>query len=248
MRQVFVIGIGAGDPDQVTVEAVKALGRLDVAFLVDKGDEKAELVDLRRELLRRYAPGARVVTVADPERDRASAAYPEAVGDWRRRRAAAYGALIRDALGDDGRGGFLAWGDPALFDSTIGVLDDVRDVLFAYTVVPGVSSVSALAARHRVGLNRVGRAVQITTGRRLAEEGMPDGVDDLVVMLDARHAYRGVSDDVDIFWGAYLGTPDEILRSGRLRDVAADIDAVRAGARARKGWIMDTYLLRRRDA
>ena len=47
--------------------------------------------------------------------------------------------------------------------------------------------------------------------------------------------------------GAYLGGPDEILRAGRLPEVAADIDATRAAARARKGWIMDTYLLRRRD-
>jgi precorrin-6A synthase len=251
MRQVLVIGIGAGDPDQLTIEAVKALGRLDVAFLVDKGDENRELVDLRRGLLRRYAPRARVVTVADPARDRDAAmhatAYPTAVGDWRRRRAAVYESLIRDEVADGGCGGFLAWGDPALFDSTIGILEEIRGVPFQYAVIPGVSSVSVLAARHRTGLNRVGRAVQITTGRRLAAEGMPAGVDDVVVMLDAHAAYRQVTDDVDVYWGAYLGTPDEVLRAGRLRDVAADLDAVRDRSRARKGWIMDTYLLRRRD-
>jgi precorrin-6A synthase len=247
MRQVVVIGIGAGDPDQLTIEAVNELGRLDVAFLVDKGDEKGELVALRRELLRRYAPRARVVAVPDPERDRTAAAYPAAVDDWRRRRAVAYAALIRDELPEAGRGGFLAWGDPALYDGTVGILADIADVPFEYAVIPGISSVSALAARHRVGLNRVGRAVQITTGRRLAEQGMPRGIDDVVVMLDARQAYRGLTDDVDIFWGAYLGCPDEILCSGPLREVAAEIDALRADARARKGWIMDTYLLRRRD-
>ncbi|MEV0717996.1 precorrin-6A synthase (deacetylating), partial [Asanoa sp. NPDC050611] len=139
----------------------------------------------------------------------------------------------------------LVWGDPALFDSTIGILDDIDGVAFTYTVIPGISSVSALAARHRIGLNRVGRAVQITTGRRLAAEGMPTDVDDLVVMLDSRNAYREVEGDVDIYWGAYLGTPDEILRAGRLADVKDEIDGVRAAARARKGWIMDTYLLRR---
>lgn len=247
MRRVLVIGIGAGDPDQLTIEAVKALGGLHVAFLVDKGEEKRELVDLRRDLLRRYAPRARVVTVADPQRDRVAAAYPSAVEDWRLRRAAVYGSLIRDELAEGGCGGFLVWGDPALYDSTIGVLQDIGGVDFTCAVIPGISSVSALAARHRVGLNRVGRAVQITTGRRLSEEGMPAGVDDVVVMLDARAAYRQVTDDVDIFWGAYVGTPDEILRSGRLRDVAADIDHARAQAWACKGWIMDTYLLRRRD-
>ncbi|GAA1866521.1 precorrin-6A synthase (deacetylating) [Asanoa iriomotensis] len=247
MREVLVIGIGAGDPDQLTLEAVKALGRLDVAFLVDKGDEKRDLTDLRREMLREYAPRARVASVKDPERDRAATRYATAVDDWRRERAANYRDLIRDELTEHQTGGFLVWGDPALFDSTIAILDDIDGITFTYAVIPGISSVSALAARHRIGLNRVGRAVQITTGRRLATEGMPSDVDDLVVMLDARNAYRAVEDDVDIYWGAYLGTQDEILRAGKLHETRDEIDEVRAAARARKGWIMDTYLLRRRD-
>ncbi|HTF13029.1 MAG TPA: SAM-dependent methyltransferase, partial [Asanoa sp.] len=82
-RHLLVIGIGAGDPDQLTIEAVKALGRLDVAILVDKGDEKRELTDLRRDLLKQFAAQARVVMVDDPERDRAARAYPEAVDQWR---------------------------------------------------------------------------------------------------------------------------------------------------------------------
>ncbi|CAM5291839.1 Putative multidrug resistance protein MdtD [Streptomyces tendae] len=84
------------------------------------------------------------------------------------------------------------WGDPALYDSTLGILEEVRErgaVAFDYDVVPGVSSVSALVARHRTGLNRVARPVQITTGRRLAEEGFPPGVDDVVVMLDAHQRF-----------------------------------------------------------
>jgi precorrin-6A synthase len=51
--------------------------------------------------------------------------------------------------------------------------------------------------------------------------------------------------DTDIYWGAYLGTPDEILISGPLPEVAPRITRARAEARRRKGWIMDTYLLRR---
>ncbi|SNT28645.1 precorrin-6A synthase [Asanoa hainanensis] len=247
MREVLVIGIGAGDPDQLTIEAVKALGRLDAAFLVDKGDEKRDLTDLRRQLLKQYAPGARIVTISDPPRDRAATQYSGAVDDWRRKRAAAFREVIENELTETQTGGFLVWGDPALFDSTIGVLDDIDGVDFSYSVIPGISSVSTLAARHRIGLNRVGRAVQITTGRRLADQGMPADVDDLVVMLDARTAYQHVTDDVDIYWGAYLGTPDEILIQGRLAETKDQIDAVRAAARASKGWIMDTYLLRRRD-
>ena len=67
-------------------------------------------------------------------------------------------------------------------------------------------------------------------------------------MLDGRTAFAALPDaDLDIYWGAYLGTPDEIVVAGALRAVKDEICRRRAEARARKGWIMDTYLLRRRD-
>lgn len=256
VRKIYVIGIGAGDPDQLTVQAVTALQQVDVFFLLDKGEEKSDLVRLRHEILRRHAGGSayRLVEARDPERDPApdGAAYPGTVDDWRSRRAGLYERMITDELGEgpgeDRTGAFLVWGDPALYDSTLGILDEILErgtVRFDHEVIPGISSVSALAARHRVGLNRVGGPVQITTGRRLAE-GWPEGVDDLVVMLDARQAFRHhLAADPVIHWGAYVGTADEILVSGRLSEVAGRIEELRSAARARKGWIMDTYLLRR---
>ena len=65
-------------------------------------------------------------------------------------------------------------------------------------------------------------------------------------ILNLRQAISLDRDDLDIFWGAYLGGPDEILVSGRLGSVGDEIRRVRAEARARHGWIMDTYLLRPR--
>lgn len=245
-----MIGIGAGDPEQVTVQAVNALGRVDVFFVLDKGTAKQELTDLRQEILDRYVPDRsyRMVWGRDPDRDRTAAAYADAVDDWRHRRADVCARLIEENLGERETGAFLVWGDPALYDSTLAVLADVRErggVPFDIEVVPGISSVSALAARHRTGLNQVGGPVQITTGRRLAR-GWPDGVDDVVVMLDAHTAFAELAEpDAEIFWGAYVGTPDEILVSGPVREVADRIVSLRAEARERKGWVMDAYLLRR---
>ncbi|MEW2493374.1 precorrin-6A synthase (deacetylating) [Streptomyces nodosus] len=252
MRRIHVIGIGAGDPEQLTLQAVRALRSTDVFFVLDKGEVKSDLVRLRRELLEAHLPEGsyRLVEARDPERDRSAggSAYSPAVGDWRSARAEIYERLIVEELGEDECGAFLVWGDPALYDSTLGILDEVLGrgtVAFSYDVVPGVSSVSALVARHRTGLNRVARPVQITTGRRLAE-GFPEGVDDVVVMLDAQQAFLRYADqDIDIYWGAYIGTPDEILVSGPLAETAGRIERLRAEARERKGWIMDTYLLRR---
>ncbi|HTV27584.1 MAG TPA: precorrin-6A synthase (deacetylating), partial [Xanthobacteraceae bacterium] len=62
-------------------------------------------------------------------------------------------------------------------------------------------------------------------------------------------SFKAIEDpDTDIYWGAYIGTEDEILVAGSLRERADDIERLRAEAKARKGWIMDTYLLRKREA
>jgi precorrin-6A synthase len=251
MRRVLLIGVGAGDPDHVTAQAARALNEVDVFFVVDKGADAADLVATRRTILGRFVedPSYRIVDLPDPPRDRTAAAYGAAVDDWRARRAAVWGAALRDELSDDETGGFIVWGDPSLYDSTIDVIERILaggEVAFEYDVIPGVSSVHALTARHRIALNRVGGAVQITTGRRLARDGWPEGVDDLVVMLDADCSFGTLDPEgVEIYWGAYLGTPDELLVSGKLADVAEEIRRVRAAARERKGWIMDTYVLRR---
>lgn len=251
MRRLLVIGIGAGDPEHVTVQAVNALNEVDVFFVVDKGHQADELVRLRREICERYIrePTYRIVEIPDPPRDRTAPAYSTAVEDWRGRRAELWERALAEELGEDGCGAFLVWGDPSLYDSTLAVLEQILargTVAFEHEVVPGISSVQALTARHRIPLNRVGHPVQITTGRRLAE-GFPDGVDEVVVMLDADCSFRHLRDEeMEIHWGAYLGMEDEILVSGSLREVADEIVRRRAEARERKGWIMDAYLLRRK--
>ena len=247
MRKIYVIGIGAGHPDHLTLQAAKAIGRTDVFFLLDKGEAKDSMIELRQRIMKAYGrPGRRVAEGRDPDRDRTPADYQSTVADWRHRRSEITEALIAEHLLDDQTGAFLVWGDPALYDSTIAILDEILargQTTFAYEVIPGISSVAALAAKHRIGLNRVGRPFEVTTGRRLSE-GWPAGVDDVVVMLDAQQAFTEFP-DADIYWGAYLGTEDELLHSGKVYEVAADILRIRAEARARHGWIMDTYLLRR---
>lgn len=249
MRTIAVVGIGAGDPRDVTMRAVEVISRADVFLLLDKGDEKRELRELREEVTRRYA-GAReyrVARVADVPRDLGRGGYGDAVARWHQRRADLCARLISEEVADGETGAFLVWGDPTLYDSTLAVLGEVRarGVGFEIDVVPGVSSVSALTAGHQVPLNRVGHPVRFTTGRRLVED-WERGEDDLVVMLDGRTAFTGITDpDVEIFWGAYVGMPNEILISGRLGDVADHIVRTRAEARTRHGWLMDTYLLRR---
>lgn len=253
MRKIFIIGIGAGNPDYITVQAINALNQVDVFFLTDKGQEKQDLLRLRKLICQRYVNNKshRTVEIEDPRRDRAGACYEESVKAWHAERAIVYEKMIRHELGENQCGAFLVWGDPSLYDSTLRIIGGIAAecaVEFEYEVIPGISSIQALTARHRIALNRIGGSVQVTPARRLCQE-FPADVEDVVVLLDGECAFKKVKDgEVDIYWGAYLGTEDEILIAGNLQQCRDEIERVRAQARARKGWIMDTYLLRKSGA
>jgi precorrin-6A synthase len=259
VRRIHVIGIGAGDPDYVTVQAVSALNDTQVFFAMDKGPRRGadtrtrggqtgtdELMALRRSICERFIrePGYRFVELIDPPRA-AVGDYRQNVTDWHVERARIWAQAIETELGPDGVGGFLAWGDPSLYDSTLRILDRVAEhVEIEYDVIPGITAIQVLTARHRIPLNDVGEPVLITTGRRLREQGLSGSA---VVMLDADCSFRNCPPQTRIWWGAYLGTPDEILVSGRVGAVGDQIVAARTAARERHGWIMDTYLLRSAD-
>jgi precorrin-6A synthase len=249
MRTLLVIGIGAGNPDYLTVQAINAMNRAEVFFMPDKGLEKSGLNAIRLGMLKRFVTDRRyrLVDFAIPSRRQAdTSGYRDAVQEWRDKLEAAYRAMFAE-LGEDGVGAFLVWGDPTLYDGTLRILKDMQATGwdFAIEVIPGISAPQALAAQHQVTLNRVGEAVTITTGRRVGE-GEADELSSAVVMLDNHQVFqRFAPTEAEIFWGAYLGTADEILVAGPVKDVMAEIDAKRSEAQARHGWIMDTYMIRK---
>jgi precorrin-6A synthase len=250
MKKILIIGIGAGNPDYVTMQAVNALNQVDVFFIMDKGPSKTKLIELRKEICRRYIRGNdhRFVDATSPGWARDAEDYLATVDNLNRDKQALFERLIAEEMTDGECGAFLVWGDPTLYDSTIRIIEIIANSgrhQLDFEVIPGISSVQALAARHKTTLNRIGGSIEITTGRKMAE-GFPENIDSVVVMLDAEDTYKQFADqDIDIYWGAYVGMPDEILVSGKLKDVAEDIERARADARRANGWIMDSYLMRR---
>ena len=237
--RIRIIGIGSGHPDHLTSRAADAIAGVDYVLAAAKGPADP-LLEVRQRLCDRY--GTELVAVTDPERDRADHAdYGAAVRDWHSARVAAYRRVLAQR---PGQVGFLVWGDPSLYDSTIRVAEALG---FPYDVVPGLSAPQLLAAAHGIVLHEIGRAVLVTTGRRLAED-VAAGHDNVVVMLDG--ALSCLDLDLDrrgwrIWWGANLGTSGEALVSGPLDAVADELTAAREAARRQSGWVMDTYLLRR---
>jgi precorrin-6A synthase len=252
LLKLLVIGIGAGNPEHMTVQAIGTLNRADVVLLPRKGKSKADLADLRREICRRYLTNeaTRIVEFDLPQRDRAADAYLGSVDEWHAAIAGAYARLIEDELGGEGTAAFLVWGDPSLYDSTLRILCRLRDThgfTFELKVIPGITSVQALTASHAMPLNRLAGPVLVTTGRRLKQD-IESGADTIVVMLDGQLAFEELpAEDYEIFWGAYLGMEKETIVAGPLEEVSAEIAEKRATERAGNGWIMDVYVLRRKS-
>ena len=250
MAELFLIGIGSGDPEQLTLAAVRRLREAELILLPRKGAEKADLAELRRAIRDAHAPGSSTAEFDLPVRDAARPDYRAGVDAWHAEIAAAW----RAALAGHPRArkvALLVWGDPSLYDSTLRIARLAGR--FEITVVPGLTAPQLLTAAHGIPLNAVGAPVLMTTGRRLRDAGWPAGAPDTaVVMLDGDCAFRHLDPEgVSIWWGAFLGMPGQILRAGPLATAGPEIIAARAEARARHGWIMDTYILRRgadRDA
>ncbi|WP_347330192.1 precorrin-6A synthase (deacetylating) [Marinimicrobium locisalis] len=248
MIELAFIGIGTGNPDHVTLSAIRALNDADVVLLPRKGEAKADLVDLRRMLCERLLePGrsAKVVEFDLPTR-RDSADYLMAVEEWHTAIATVWGEMADTYLPDGGRAALMIWGDPSLYDSSLRIAERLseRGKTLEVRVIPGITSIQVLTAEHRIPLNALSEPVLITTGRRLRERGWPVEVPNVAVMLDSGSAFDTLSPKgIYIWWGAYLGMDKQCLIKGWLSEVGSHITARRAKLREENGWIMDVYLL-----
>ncbi|HLZ06002.1 MAG TPA: precorrin-6A synthase (deacetylating) [Bradyrhizobium sp.] len=247
MITLSLIGIGCGDPEQLTLAAVRAVNAADLILIPRKGEEKSDLAALRREICARVLTNGktRLVEFDLPVRDAEREDYRGGVDDWHNAVAAAWSREIKTHLGGDGRAAFLIWGDPSLFDSSLRIahrLEPSPEI----QVIPGVTAIQALCAAHAIPLNDIGAPFLVTTGRRLREGGWPAGAETVVVMLDGGAAFQSLDPaGIRIWWGAFLGMPHQLTFSGPLAEIGATIVDARAKARARHGWIMDSYILKR---
>ncbi len=243
--EICLIGIGTGNPDHLTAQAVAALNAADLILIPRKGPDKSDLAEIRRLILSRVL--TKQVPIADfdmPQRD-VSDDYTRGVSDWHDAIAAQWHATIAAHCGAKAKVALMVWGDPMLYDSTLRIAARLPRV--SVRVIPGITSIQALCAAHAIALNDVAEPVLITTGRQLRDTGWPvTAPNTAVVMLDANCSFQGLNpQNVSIWWAAYVGMPDQLLASGPLASVGPQIVTTRAEARARHGWIMDIYLLRR---
>jgi precorrin-6A synthase len=249
MIELVLVGIGTGNPQHLTLQAIDALNSVDLILIPNKGAGKDDLAGLRRDICKRVIrqPGPQIKEFDLPVRDSQTPDYLRRVDDWHDAIAQVWCGEFARHLPQGGRVGFLVWGDPSLYDSTIRIAERLKQQLLVnISVIPGITSIQALTAGHVIPLNEIGAPLFITTGRQLRDLGWPATAETLVVMLDGECSFQALNPEgVTIWWSAYAGMPEEISISGALSDVSHRIQETRRQARAEHGWIMDIYLLRR---
>lgn len=241
---LWLIGIGTGSPAHVTGAGMAALRAAATILVPRKGAGKDDLAALRHRILSEAGATAEVIHFDYPTRDPALP-YDARVARWHDEIAARWQAALTDA--PDGPVALLVWGDPSLYDSTLRIAARLSPAP-RIRVIPGITAIQALTAAHAIPLNTVNGPVLITTGRRLRDHGWPADAETVVVMLDGECSFADLKEPgLMIWWGAFLGMPEQVLAHGPLPDITDHIRAIRAQARAEHGWLMDTYLLRKAD-
>lgn len=251
MITLSLVGIGSGNPDHLTLQAIKTLEAADLILLPRKGDEKTELADLRRGIVSEVLSAAPDVVEFDyPIRDASTPKYLDGVNTWHDALASIWAGLIDQHAGARAHVALMVWGDPSLYDSTLRIAERLKaqGLDIDVNVIPGITSLQMLTAAHAIPLNDLGAPVLITTGRQLRDHGWPNEADTVAVMLDGECSFQHITPEgIDIYWGGYVGMPQQVLCAGALGDVKDKIIKTRAEARAENGWIMDIYLMRRKS-
>ena len=243
MTTLWLIGIGTGNLDHVTGQAIRALNGADLILIPRKGEAKSDLADLRRQILSQVLTEPVPVADYDVPQRADQDDYLGAVNDWHDAIAQVWAKTIAARQPQARNVALMVWGDPSLYDSTLRIAARLPSV--KVKVIPGITSLQVLTAAHAIPLNTLAAPVTITTGRQLRDHGWPLGANTLAVMLDKGGAFTVLPSDTEIWWGAYVGMPEETLIHGTLAEVSGKILATRAKLRAEHGWIMDIYLLLR---
>ena len=248
--ELFLVGIGTGNPKHITLQAIEQLKSADIIIIPRKANSKGDLADLRHqicnELLKEESPTLFEFDLPSRNEEKT---YLNAVDEWHGAIAIIWGECIKNAQQTLKKRiksvGLLIWGDPSLYDSSMRIAERLEPYPHI-TVIPGITSIQALTAAHKITINEIGKPFVITTGREIANFGFPDGIDTAIIMLDGNCSFTMLKQEIyHIWWGAYLGMESQILIEGKLKEVSEVIVETRKKAREVHGWIMDSYLLRR---
>src|SRR6478672_10643255 len=105
MLTLSLIGIGCGDPEQLTRAAITAINAADLVLIPRKGTAKSNLADLRRTICADVLTNqtTRIAEFDLPVRDTEEADYRKGVDDWHDAVAATWQYAVADHLKGEGK-------------------------------------------------------------------------------------------------------------------------------------------------
>jgi precorrin-2/cobalt-factor-2 C20-methyltransferase len=153
--RLYGIGVGPGDPELVTLKAVRVLGRVEAVFAAASSKNDYSIAEA---IVAPHLPAGRELTRLAFPMTRDKAVLDAA---WEQNAAAMAAVLLsgRDAA-------FITLGDPLLYSTFGYVLPLVRARLpeLAVEIVPGITSFQAAAARTGQVLAEAGENLLVASG------------------------------------------------------------------------------------
>jgi precorrin-6A synthase len=245
-KKVYIIGIGPGDPKYLTLEAYEIIKKAKNFIIPLKKGPKEELTKIREKVIEFCKQGEtnyRIIKVEFPERKKGGV-YKLEVESWRNEKA----SILAEILKDVDEACFLVLGDPSLYDGHIEIFKEVnKDLPIEIEVIPGISTINLLSAKHKISLTKVAESLLITTPRPLRKQ--KEISRNTVVFLDNYETFKLFKDDSElmIYWGAYLGTEKEVLFNGKLSQCWQELVELRRKLKEKHRYIMETYLLTKKE-
>jgi len=241
-KKVYIVGVGPGDPKYLTLEAFEVIKGLKNFIIPLKKGQKEELTKIREKIIEYCKQGDtnyKVIKVEFPERKKGGV-YKSEVQSWRDEKA----SILSEVLKEIDEAGFLVLGDPSLYDGHIEIFKEVKTkVPLEIEVIPGISTLNLLSAKHKISLTKIAESLLITTPRPLRKQ--KEISMNTVVFLDNYETFKLFKEDKEliIYWGAYLGTEKERLFRGKLSECWQKIVELRKELKEKYGYLMETYLL-----
>jgi precorrin-6A synthase len=245
-KKVYIIGIGPGDPKYLTLEAYEIIKKAKNFIIPLKKGPKEELTKIREKVIEFCKEGNidyRIIKVEFPERKKGGN-YKLEVESWRKEKV----SILAEILKDVDEACFLVLGDPSLYDGHIEIFKEVsKNLPMEIEVIPGISTINLLSAKHKISLTKVAETLLITTPRPLRKQ--KEISRNTVVFLDNYETFKLFKDDSElmIYWGAYIGTEKEVLFNGKLSQCWQELVELRRKLKEKHGYIMETYLLTKKE-
>lgn len=181
--RLYVIGVGPGDPELITLRGLKILKEVPLIFYPTGGKETLALsiiekvIPLReKRLLELYFPMQRVEELSQ---------YWEEIAE-----------KIRACLSDTGTGAFITLGDPAFYSTFFYLQSFLEKRGIEIEIIPGIGSFSAFSALLKIPLALHKEEVVITNADSFLKDPQKYLSFDTIVLLKTHRFVREIRDFV----------------------------------------------------